>query len=207
MGRPLELKLFSVGFNISAALIIQITSGVILSWSYSNNINIAFSSTYIYPINSEILYIVKSTHIVLTSLIFLLIYIHIFKVMYFNIIINSSIIVWAIGYVILFAIIVVGFLGYILPNSQMSYWGLTVFSNILSTIPIIGTKLIYWIWNAEFINEKTLQKIHSLHIVLPLLTIQIIILHIIYLHHFISSDTLERFVFNIERDGFLGIFY
>lgn len=201
------MKLFSVGFNISAALIIQITSGVILSWSYSNNINIAFSSTYIYPINSEILYIVKSTHIVLTSLIFLLIYIHIFKVMYFNIIINSSIIVWAIGYVILFAIIVVGFLGYILPNSQMSYWGLTVFSNILSTIPIIGTKLIYWIWNAEFINEKTLQKIHSLHIVLPLLTIQIIILHIIYLHHFISSDTLERFVFNIERDGFLGIFY
>ena len=191
--------MFSIGFNIAIALILQIVSGIILSWSYSNSINEAFYATYTGPSQTEVP-IVKSVHIVVTSFIFILMYVHIYKVLYTLIIANSSIIVWVLGYCLLLSIIIIAFLGYVLPATQMSYWGLTVFSNIISTFPIIGNKLVHWIWTAEFINKKTLQKIHSLHIVLPLLTIQLILMHILYLHHFLSSDTIERFVFHIERD-------
>ena len=86
-------------------------------------------------------FIIRSAHITGTSIVFLLFYIHIFKVLFQMILFNSSFIVWNIGVIIYFLVVVIGFIGYVLPLTQMSYWGLTVFSNIISTVPLLGNLL------------------------------------------------------------------
>jgi len=88
----------------------------------------------------------------------------------------------------------------------MSYWGLTVFSNIISTIPYFGNFLIYWLWGCEFINEDTLIKIHSLHVVFPLISLFFVFMHLFFLHYFLSSDSLDRYCFYLERCFFVYFF-
>lgn len=120
---------------------------------------------------------------------------------------DSSSIVMIIGFIIFIDCILIAFIGYVLPLTQMSYWGLTVFSNILSTIPIWGEFLVYWLWGSEFISEGTLVKMHTLHIVLPFILLMIMVVHLFFLHYFLSSDVLDRFVFYIERCFFVYWYY
>jgi len=100
----------------------------------------------------------------------------------------------------MFFFIVIAFIGYVLPCTQMSFWGLTVFSNILTTVPIIGLWICYWIWGCEFIQDFTLFKVHSLHIVFPFLLLFVVLCHFFCLHYFMSSDGFcDRFAFYVER--------
>jgi ubiquinol-cytochrome c reductase cytochrome b/c1 subunit len=90
----------------------------------------------------------------------------------------------------------------------MSYWGLTVISNVLATVPVIGIYLCNWIWGSEFINDYTLVKIHSIHIFLPFLLGFVVIAHFFALHYFLSSDGLmDRFAFYYERYFFFMLYY
>jgi quinol-cytochrome oxidoreductase complex cytochrome b subunit len=88
---------------------------------------------------------IRAVHITGTSVVYTILYVHIFKVLYLSIIFDLSMIVWTIGMVIFILLIIIAFLGYVLPMSQMSYWGLTVFSNILSAIPVIGNIIVTWL--------------------------------------------------------------
>lgn len=161
-----------------------------------------------YEINdNELGSILRLAHSTLASMIYLLIFTHMGKAMFYGLVFESAHWVWWSGFLIFLLLIVLTFLGYVLPLSQMSYWGLTVFSNILSTIPSLGNLVIYWFWGGEFINGLTLLKVHVLHIVLPLVLLGLVVIHMYLLHQYLSSDSIDRFVFYNERIMFMYWFY
>jgi len=200
-------RVFSIGFNLALSCTLQVLLGFILCWIYNNNFNESFSSIFYNIIEFEFASIVRSFHISMTSFIYILLYIHMFKVCYLAIVFDTSLLIWTVGLLLFINLIIIAFIGYVLPLSQMSYWGLTVFSNIIATLPYLGNFLIYWLWGCEFINEYTLIKIHTLHIVIPMEMMFLIILHLVCLHYFISSDSSDRFIFYIERIFFFYWFY
>jgi len=110
---------------------------------------------------------VRCVHVVCTSGIFFLFYIHIIRSIIYLLIFDGAILVWGLGAVIYIGSMIIAFIGYVLPSTQMSFWGLTVFSNILTTVPIIGVWICYWIWGCEFIQDFTLYKCHAIHMILP----------------------------------------
>lgn len=193
------LRIFSIGFSLALSCTIQILLGFILCWIYNNNLFNAFNNISYNILEFEFGTICRSFHISMTSFIYILLYTHILKVSYLALVFDSSFLIWTVGFIIFINLIIIAFIGYILPMSQLSYWGLVVFSNILATFPYIGNLIINWLWGCEYINEWTLIKIHMLHIVLPLEMLFIILLHLICLHYFISSDSSDRFIFYIER--------
>jgi quinol-cytochrome oxidoreductase complex cytochrome b subunit len=145
-------------------------------------------------------FILRSLHIVFTSLIYLLLYIHLFKAIFLCLLFDSSLLVWLVGFIIFIFIVLIAFIGYILPATSMSYWGLTVLSNVLATVPIIGIWLCYWVWGSEYISDFTLLKMHSLHVFLPFVLLFVVVFHLFCIHYFLSSDGLyDRFSFYYER--------
>lgn len=193
------VRIFSIGFNLAFSCTLQIILGFILCWLFNNNFIYSFNSMYCFIFEYEFGSIIRSFHISMTSFIYILLYIHIVKVTYLALVFDSSLLVWTIGFLLWFHIIIIAFIGYVLPLNSISYWGLIVLSNIISTIPYIGNLVVNWLWGCEFINEITLVKMHTLHIVIPLEMILIILLHLVCLHYFISSDSADRFAFYIER--------
>ena len=177
-----------------------------LCWVYSNSLKDSFQIMYLINDN-ELGSLLRLAHSTMASIIYLLIFTHIFKAMLYGLVFESAHWVWLSGFCIFMLLIVLTFLGYVLPMTQMSFWGLTVFSNILSTIPAIGNLMIYWFWGGEFINEFTLLKVHVLHIVLPMGLLGLVVLHMYLLHQYISSDAIDRFVFYNERLMFMYWFY
>lgn len=199
-------KLFSIGFNLGMCCATQIVLGFMLCWTYSNSMNDAFQ--IMYSINdNEFGSIMRLSHSTMASMIYVLLFIHMSKVYIYNLVFDSSVLVWMSGVLIFALLIVLTFLGYVLPMTQMSYWGLTVFSNIISTIPVLGNMVVYWFWGGEFINEFTLLKVHVIHIALPLVMMGVVIIHLFLLHQYLSSDSIDRFAFYNERILFMYWFY
>jgi len=199
-------KLFSIGFNLGMCCFVQIALGFMLCWVYSNSINDSFQIMYSISDN-EFGSVMRLSHSTMASMIYVLIVTHMAKVFIYNLVFESSILVWTSGILIFCVLVVLTFLGYVLPMTQMSFWGLTVFSNIIGTIPILGNVIVYWFWGGEFINEYTLLKVHVLHIVLPLVMLGMVILHLFLLHQYLSSDSIDRFAFYNERLMFMYWFY
>lgn len=135
-------------------------------------------------------------------------YLHLFKAIFLCLLFDSSLIVWLVGFIIFIFIVLIAFIGYILPATSMSYWGLTVLSNVLATVPIIGIWLCYWVWGSEYISDFTLLKMHSLHVFLPFVLLFVVIFHLFCIHYFLSSDGLyDRFSFYYERFFFFSLYY
>lgn len=199
-------KVYCVGFILGFFFCFQILSGVLLSFIYNNNFNNCWFSV-INMIDFEAGFLIRSIHITGTSFIYFNLYLHIFKTFLYTILHNTSFLIWLIGFIIYFLSVIIAFIGYVLPLTQMSYWGLTVFSNILSTLPFIGKILCYWVWGSEFIQDFTLIKVHSLHIFLPFILLFFIVFHFFFLHYFLSSDTFDdRFCFYYEKNIFIYFF-
>ena len=180
--------IWNFGSILGIFLIIQIISGFILSIHYCPNIDIAFWSitNIIKDINSGWLF--RLIHINGASFYFLIIYIHISRnLFYCSYKLNN---VWGIGIIILLISIAAAFIGYVLPWGQISYWGATVITNLLSAIPYIGDTIVLWIWGGFSINNATLNRFFSLHFILPLLILFIVILHLFALHLTGSSNPL-----------------
>lgn len=125
---------------------------------------------------------------------------HLFKAIFLCLLFDSSLIVWLVGFIIFVFVVLIAFIGYILPATSMSYWGLTVLSNVLATVPMIGIWLCYWVWGSEYISDFTLLKMHSLHVFLPFVLLFVVVFHLFCIHYFLSSDGLyDRFSFYYER--------
>jgi len=145
-------------------------------------------------------FFLRSCHIIYVSFLFLFIYLHFCKLFLFFLMFDFSFGVWFCGFLLYFLIVILTFLGYVLPCTQMSYWGLTVFSNLFTAIPLFGYLLIIWFWGSDFIQDFTLVKCHLIHLALPFLLFFFIFLHLFILHYYMSSDGfLDRFCFYLER--------
>jgi len=192
-------RIYSVGFGIGLLFFIQVLSGFMLSWLYLHLFENCWYSVLQLYLDVVFGFFVRSMHILVTSAIYLLLYIHLGKVLLLFLVVNNSMLVWFFGYLIYLLCIVIAFLGYVLPMTQMSYWGLTVFSNLLATVPVFGVKLCEWFWTGEYINVYSVVKVHSMHIVFPFLLLFVILMHFFCLHICLSSDLLDRFVCMMER--------
>ena len=196
-------KIYCLGFILGFLFFLQIFTGVLLSFIYSSNMVFCWFSILSF-LDQEYGWLLRSFHITGTSFIFFTLYMHILKFFIYSIQNESSFLLWIIGCIIYLLTVVIAFLGYVLPLTQMSYWGLTVFSNILSTVPFIGKLLCYWLWGSEFIQDTSMIKIHVLHVFLPFILIIFIMIHLYSLHIFPSSEPFfNKNYFDFENQIFL----
>nr|YP_010554631.1 cytochrome b [Hydromanicus huapingensis]UYO79251.1 cytochrome b [Hydromanicus huapingensis] len=179
---------WNYGSLLGLCLIIQIFTGLFLSMHYCPNIDLAFDS--IIHINRDVTYgwLYRIIHTNGASMFFICLYLHIGRNLYYESFMFIH--TWMIGIVILFLTMATAFMGYVLPWGQMSFWGATVITNLLSAIPFIGTELVQWIWGGFAINNVTLNRFFSIHFILPMIISAMVIIHIFYLHQTGSNNPL-----------------
>lgn len=186
---PLNISYWwNYGSLLGLFIFIQTLRGFILSFHYCPNTSIAFYRIIHIIQNINNGWIIHNIHINGASFLFIFIYIHIRRGIYYSSFSLTK--TWLLGVRIYFISIITAFLGYVLPWGQISYWGATVITNLITTIPYIGNTLILWIWGGFSINNATLNRFFSLHFIIPFLIIIIIILHLYYLHKTGSNNPL-----------------
>lgn len=196
--------MWNFGSILAIIISIQIISGIILSIQFTANPEISFQNYYIISKNIWMGFLIKYLHSTIVSIIFTSILIHIYR----NIknISIKNLKTWNSGRILLLIIIITAFIGYVLPWGQISIWGATVICNIISSIPIIGKKIVFWIWGNYSVSKPTLNRFITFHFILPLLIAIIIIIHIILLHS-IGSSLNSNINPSIDKISFKKKFY
>nr|YP_009440933.1 cytochrome b [Hydromanicus wulaianus]AHC32063.1 cytochrome b [Hydromanicus wulaianus] len=179
---------WNYGSLLSLCLMVQIFTGLFLSMHYCPNIDLAFDS--IIHINRNVNYgwLYRIIHTNGASMFFICLYLHIGRNIYYESYMFTH--VWMVGIIIFFLTMATAFMGYVLPWGQMSFWGATVITNLMSAIPFIGTELVKWIWGGFAINNVTLNRFFSIHFILPMIISAMVIIHIFYLHQTGSNNPL-----------------
>jgi ubiquinol-cytochrome c reductase cytochrome b subunit len=179
--------LWNMGFLLGITLVLQIVTGLVLSINYVASTEVAFDSVIHIIRDIDAGWAIKYLHINGASLFFILMYIHIGRGIYFNSPIKLPI-VWASGVVILLATIGAAFIGYVLPWGQISFWGATVITRIITAIPYVGKEVTQWFWGNFSVSQPTLNRFFSLHFLIPLVVAALAIVHLILLHKPGSSN-------------------
>nr|YP_009131558.1 cytochrome b [Pelecinus polyturator]AIW82476.1 cytochrome b [Pelecinus polyturator] len=178
---PINISIWwNFGSLLGVCLLTQIISGLFLSMHYCPNSMLSFYS--IIHISQDINYgsIMRIMHSNGASIFFLCLYIHIYRGLYYNSF--KLTMTWLIGVLILLLTMMTAFMGYVLPWGQMSFWGATVITNLLSSIPYIGNMITYWIWGGYSVNSPTLNRFFSFHFIMPFLIIFMVMIHLFFLH-------------------------
>nr|UGK73332.1 cytochrome b [Signoretia aureola] len=178
---PINLSLWwNFGSILGLCLITQLISGVFLSMHYTPNIELAFQS--VSHISRDVNYgwVMRTIHANGASLFFLTMYMHTGRGIYYGS--YKYINTWLMGIIILLMTMATAFLGYVLPWGQMSFWGATVITNLLSAIPYIGAMLVKWLWGGFAVDNATLSRFFSLHFMLPFIISMMTIIHLFFLH-------------------------
>lgn len=179
---------WNFGSLLGLFLAIQIIRGFILSIHYCPNTLIAFNRIIHITQNVNYGWLIHNIHINGASIFFICIYSHIGRGLYYNSFTLKN--TWLTGVTIFFISIATAFLGYVLPWGQISFWGATVITNLVSTIPYIGPSIVQWIWGGFSINNATLNRFYSIHFILPFLILIIVLIHLMFLHSTGSSNPL-----------------
>jgi len=171
-------------------LVIQIITGVFLAMHYVPSELLAFNS--VEHIMREVKYgwFLRYVHANGASCFFMVVYAHIFRGLYYGSYLLPRRAVWNVGVIILLIMILTAFLGYVLPWGQMSFWAATVITSLMSTIPIIGTELVHWLWGGFSVTTFTLNRFFSLHYLLPFVLALLVFLHLALLHEAGSGNPL-----------------
>jgi quinol-cytochrome oxidoreductase complex cytochrome b subunit len=175
---------------------------------YIPNVELAFIS--IEHIMRDVNYgwLLRYIHANGASMFLIVVYIHIFRSLYYTSFTKPREFLWIIGVCILLIMIITAFLGYVLPWGQMSFWGATVITNLFSAIPYFGMDIVMWLWGGYSVDNATLNRFFSLHYILPFILIGIVGLHIIFLHivksnnplGIISLDNIKSYPYYIFKD-------
>lgn len=181
---------FNFGFLSLMCLVLQIITGLILSMHYVASWEAAFIS--VEHIMRDVNYgcFVRYLHANGASMFFFVVYIHIFKNLYYGAFLYPRRWVWITGVFIFILMILTAFTGYVLPWGQMSFWAATVITNLFSAIPVIGMDLVYWIWGGYSVDNPTLKRFYTIHFLMPFVILALALLHIIILHHWGSNNPL-----------------
>nr|AKJ77254.1 cytochrome b [Macaca mulatta brevicaudus] len=191
---------WNFGSLLAACLILQIITGLFLAMHYSPDTSSAFSS--IAHITRDVKYgwVTRYLHANGASMLFICLFLHIGRGLYYGSYLLLE--TWNIGIMLLLMTMTTAFMGYVLPWGQMSFWGATVITNLLSAIPYIGTNLVQWIWGGYAIDSPTLTRFFTLHFILPFIIIALTTVHLLFLHETgsnnpcgISSDS-DKIVFH-----------
>lgn len=180
--------LWNFGSLLGLCLIIQIITGLFLTIYYTANIELAFYSVNYICRNVNYGWLIRTLHANGASFFFICIYIHIGRGIYYESF-NLKY-TWIVGVIILFLLIATAFIGYVLPWGQISFWGATVITNLLSAIPYLGTILVNWIWGGFAVDNATLTRFYTFHFLLPFIISIITIIHLLFLHITGSNNPL-----------------
>nr|AKM70142.1 cytochrome b [Greenidea kuwanai] len=172
--------LWNFGSLLMICLLNQILTGLFLAFHYKTDINLAFQSIINMNRNINFGWLIRSFHANGASMFFIMIYIHISRGIYMNSF-NFKM-TWLIGVILLLLTMMTAFVGYVLPWGQMSFWGATVITNLLSAIPYLGNSIVIWIWGGFSINNATLTRFFSIHFILPFIILLFTFIHLMFLH-------------------------
>nr|YP_006576240.1 cytochrome b [Sphaerotheriidae sp. HYS-2012]AFH54822.1 cytochrome b [Sphaerotheriidae sp. HYS-2012] len=186
---PSNISLWwNFGSLLTFTLISQILTGLFLSMHYIPHIDIAFLSTSHIMRDVNYGWLIRMIHANGASLFFICLYLHIGRSLYYSS--YHLIHTWSIGVMIFLMTMMTAFLGYVLPWGQMSFWGATVITNLLSAFPYIGNMLVQWLWGGFAVDNATLTRFFSLHFIMPFLILMMAMIHVMYLHQSGSNNPL-----------------
>lgn len=176
-------------------LMIMIITGIFLAMNYVPNVAMAFDSVERIMREVDYGWLIRYLHMNGASLFFIVVYVHIFRGLYYGSYKAPRELLWILGVVIFLLMMATAFMGYVLPWGQMSFWGATVITNLFSAFPE-GENIVQWLWGGFSVDNPTLNKFFSLHYLLPFVIVGVTILHLVALHQFGSNNPL-----GIDRKG------
>nr|QVM79281.1 cytochrome b [Niphona lateraliplagiata] len=181
-------SLWNFGSLLGLCLMIQILTGIFLAMHYCPNIELAFNSVSHICRNVNYGWLIRTLHANGASFFFICLYIHIGRGMYYSSYTLKE--TWMIGTTIFFIVMATAFLGYVLPWGQMSFWGATVITNLVSAIPYLGTTIVQWIWGGFAVDNATLTRFFAFHFLFPFIIVALVIIHLMFLHQTGSNNPI-----------------
>nr|YP_010042772.1 cytochrome b [Culcita novaeguineae]QPC56419.1 cytochrome b [Culcita novaeguineae] len=184
---PSNLSIWwNFGSLLGICLISQIITGLFLAMHYTSDISLAFSS--ISHICRDVNYgwLLRNTHANTASFFFLCMYFHIGRGIYYGSYVNKE--TWNVGVILLLLTMLTAFVGYVLPWGQMSFWGATVITNLISAVPYIGTSIVQWLWGGFSVDNATLTRFFAFHFLFPFVIAAFSIIHLFFLHQTGSNN-------------------
>nr|SPH77426.1 cyt B [Metrobates hesperius] len=177
---------WNFGSLLGMCLMIQILTGLFLAMHYTADINIAFKSIIHITRDVNNGWLLRNMHANGASMFFICLYMHIGRGIYYGS--YKLLKTWMTGIIMLFIVMATAFLGYVLPWGQMSFWGATVITNLMSAIPYLGNEIVKWLWGGFSIDNATLTRFFTLHFLMPFVLAGMTIIHLIFLHQTGSNN-------------------
>jgi ubiquinol-cytochrome c reductase cytochrome b/c1 subunit len=174
--------LWTFGGILTFCLAVQIVTGIVLAMHYVPSTEQAFNSVEGIMRDVNYGWLLRYVHANGASMFFLAAYIHMFRGMYYGSYKEPREVLWILGVILLLLMIMTGFMGYVLPWGQMSFWAATVITNLFSAIPIFGESIVTWLWGGYAVGNPTLKRFYSLHYLLPFVIAGVVVLHVWALH-------------------------
>ena len=181
---------WNFGSLAGAVLAIQIVTGIVLAMHYTPHVDLAFASVERIMRDVNHGWLLRYVHANGASAFFVVVYIHLFRGLYYGSYKHPRELLWGLGVLLLLLMILTAFMGYVLPWGQMSFWAATVITNLASAIPLVGEGVVQWLWGGFAVDNPTLQRFYSLHYLMPFLIVGLVVLHIWALHRFGSNNPL-----------------
>nr|YP_009868900.1 cytochrome b [Corydoras panda]QKI32111.1 cytochrome b [Corydoras panda] len=179
---------WNFGSLLLLCLVVQIVTGLFLAMHYTSDITSAFSSVAHICRDVNYGWAIRNIHANGASFFFICIYLHIGRGLYYGSYLYKE--TWNIGVVLLLLVMMTAFVGYVLPWGQMSFWGATVITNLLSAIPYIGNDLVQWIWGGFSVDNATLTRFFAFHFLLPFIVVAATLIHAMFLHETGSNNPI-----------------
>ena len=188
---PKNLNYFwNFGSLAGISLVIMIVTGIVLAMSYTPPVDYAFQSVERIMRDVNHGWLLRYIHMNGASFFFIVVFIHIFRGLYYGSYKAPRELLWILGVLILLLMMATAFMGYVLPWGQMSFWGATVITNLFSAIPFIGDSIVTFLWGGFSVDNPTLNRFFALHYLMPFLIVGVVILHLVALHRFGSNNPI-----------------
>jgi quinol-cytochrome oxidoreductase complex cytochrome b subunit len=171
-------------------LVVMIVTGVVLAMQYTPHVDYAFSSVERIMRDVNYGWLLRYIHMNGGTMFFAVVYIHIFRGLYYGSYKPPREVLWWLGLIIFLLMMATAFMGYVLPWGQMSFWGATVITNLFSAIPWVGDNIVTWLWGGFSVDNPTLNRFFSLHYLLPFVIVGVVVLHLVALHAVRSNNPL-----------------
>nr|YP_684381.1 apocytochrome b [Oltmannsiellopsis viridis]ABC96364.1 apocytochrome b [Oltmannsiellopsis viridis] len=204
---PSNLNYFwGFGSLAGICLLIQILSGIFLAMHYAAHVDLAFMSVEHIMRDIEGGWFIRYLHANGASMFFIVVYVHMFRGLYYGSYASPREVVWLVGVVILLLMILTAFMGYVLPWGQMSLWGATVITSLASAVPVVGDHIVTFLWGGFSVDNATLNRFFSLHYLMPFIIAGASIVHIAALHQYGSNNPLGVNA-SVDKVSFYPYFY
>ena len=182
--------MWNFGSLAGLSLVIMIVTGIVLAMNYTPHVDHAFSSVERIMRDVNHGWLIRYIHMNTASFFFIVVYIHIFRGLYYGSYKAPRELLWILGVIIFLLMMATAFMGYVLPWGQMSFWGATVITNLFSAIPFVGESIVTFLWGGFSVDNPTLNRFFSLHYLMPFLIAGVVVLHIVALHRFGSNNPI-----------------